>query len=100
HHIITDGWSLDIFWQELTTFYDAFINDQPALALSEVEGSEVEGLPALPVQYADFAAWQRNWLQGEVLETQLAYWKRHLADAPPVLELPTDRPRPATQTFH
>src|SRR5439155_18569819 len=56
-------------------------------------------LPELPSQYADFAVWQRQWLQGEVLENQLAYWKQQLAGAPAVLELPADRPRPAVQTF-
>ncbi len=57
-------------------------------------------LPELPIQYADFAVWQRNWLQGKVLDSQLSYWKKQLAKAPPLLELPTDRPRPAVQTFH
>ena len=56
-------------------------------------------LPPLPIQYADFAHWQRQWLRGHVLDAQLAYWKQQLSDAPAVLELPTDRPRPAVQTF-
>jgi hypothetical protein len=56
-------------------------------------------LPDLPIQYADYAVWQRQWLQGDTLEAQLAYWRRQLAEAPPGLELPTDRPRPAVQTF-
>jgi hypothetical protein len=60
---------------------------------------EAPTLPDLSIQYADFAVWQRQWLQGKVLATQLEYWKRQLADAPPLLELPTDRPRPAIQTF-
>ena len=60
---------------------------------------EASPLPELAVQYADYAAWQREWLQGEVLERQLAYWREQLAGAPPLLELPTDRPRPAVQTF-
>ena len=56
-------------------------------------------LPALPIQYADFAHWQRQWLQGEVLETQIAYWKKQLAGAPALIDLPADHPRPAVQTF-
>src|SRR6185369_12182335 len=56
-------------------------------------------LPALPIQYADYAQWQRAWLTGQRLQNQLSYWKAHLADAPVLLELPTDRPRPATQSF-
>jgi amino acid adenylation domain-containing protein len=71
--------------------------------LSHLYGAFVAGkeatLPTLPIQYADFAVWQRQWLQGKVLGTQLEYWKQQLADAPPLLELPTDRPRPAIQTF-
>jgi amino acid adenylation domain-containing protein len=87
HHIITDGWSIGVFVQEIATLYEAFSQDKPS------------PLPELPVQYADFAVWQREWLQGEVLETLLNYWKQQLALAPPVLELPTDKPRPAVQTF-
>ncbi len=86
HHIIFDGWSLGIFYKELSVLYTAFSIGKPS------------PLPDLPVQYADFAVWQRQWLQGEVLEKQLSYWKQKLAD-PPVLELPTDRPRSAVQTF-
>lgn len=87
HHIISDGWSIGIFIRELSHLYGAF-----------VAGKE-PSLSTLPIQYADFAVWQRQWLQGKVLGTQLEYWKRQLADAPPLLELPTDRPRPAIQTF-
>jgi amino acid adenylation domain-containing protein/non-ribosomal peptide synthase protein (TIGR01720 family) len=87
HHIVSDGWSIGIFIRELETLYEAFLSDQPS-PLSE-----------LSIQYADFAHWQRQWLQGEVLETQLNYWKQQLAGAPPLLELPTDRPRPPVQTF-
>ena len=87
HHIIFDAWSMGIFIQELATFYQAFCTGKPS------------PLPELSVQYADFASWQRQWLQGEVLETQLAYWKKQLGGNLPVLNLPTDRPRPAVQTF-
>ncbi|MEG4485051.1 amino acid adenylation domain-containing protein [Microcoleus sp. D2_18a_B4] len=87
HHIIFDAWSMGIFIQELATFYQAFSTGKPS------------PLPELSVQYADFASWQRQWLQGEVLETQLAYWKKQLGGNLPVLNLPTDRPRSAVQTF-
>jgi amino acid adenylation domain-containing protein len=87
HHVISDNWSTGILIQEVALLYDAFSNRRPL------------SLPKLPIQYADFAHWQRNWLQGEVLETQLDYWKGQLAGQPPLLELPTDRPRPAVQTF-
>ncbi|MBV9230953.1 MAG: AMP-binding protein, partial [Chloroflexi bacterium] len=87
HHIIFDGWSYQVFLKELSAFYQSFVS-----------GSLVR-LPALPIQYADYALWQRSWLQGEVLERQLAYWKQQLAGAPAALELPTDHPRPPIQTF-
>jgi amino acid adenylation domain-containing protein len=87
HHIASDGWSNGIFTRDLTLLYEAALEDRPA------------SLPELPIQYADYAVWQRNWLQGEVLEKQLTYWKTRLDGAPPVLELPVDRPRPAIQTF-
>jgi amino acid adenylation domain-containing protein len=85
HHVATDAWSGGIFFRELAALYQAFTagDDSP--------------LADLPVQYADFAAWQRGWLRGEALERQMAYWRRRLAGAPAVLELPTDRPRPAVQ---
>src|SRR5207248_306928 len=83
HHIIFDGWSLGVFERELTVLYEAFSAGQPS------------PLPELPVQYADYAVWQRQWLQGEVLTRELAYWTKQLAGAPAVLELPTDFPRPA-----
>ena len=86
HHIASDGWSMGVLVEELATLYDAFINDRPS------------PLPDLPIQYADYAQWQRDWLQGEVLEQQLNYWKKQLADAPELLALPTDHPRPAVQT--
>jgi amino acid adenylation domain-containing protein len=87
HHIVGDAWSLGILVEEVAALYDAF-NEGRLSPLAE-----------LPIQYADFAHWQRSWLQGEVLETQLAYWQRQLAGASPVLELPTDRPRPSVQRF-
>jgi amino acid adenylation domain-containing protein len=87
HHIVSDGWSMGVFNQELAALYKAFSARKPS------------PLPELPIQYADFAHWQRQWLQGEVLEAQLAYWKQQLGGSLPVLKLPTDRPRPAIQTF-
>jgi amino acid adenylation domain-containing protein len=87
HHIVSDGWSLGVLFRELGTLYEGF-----------VEG-ETPSLPELPIQYADFAVWQRRWLSGEILERQLAYWKEQLSDAPPVLALPTDLPRPAVPTI-
>ncbi len=87
HHIVSDGWSLGILAQELTQLYQAFSTGQPS------------PLPELPVQYADFAVWQREWLQGDVLQAQLDYWKQKLRGGIPTLGLPTDRPRPAIQTF-
>ncbi len=86
HHIISDGWSNDVFVRELSQLYQAAVDGVPL------------SLPALPIQYADFAMWQRQWLQGEILEEQLAYWKRQLADIS-VLDLPTDHPHPPIQTF-
>ncbi len=82
HHIIADGWSLGILVSEVTELYGAFS-----------EGRE-STLPELAVQYADYAAWQRAWLSGETLERHLAWWREQLAGAPPLLEVPTDRPRP------
>jgi hypothetical protein len=87
HHIISDGWSIKVFIGEIEELYKAYTNGQRA------------ALPELPIQYADFALWQRSWLQGEKLEEQLSYWRAQLADAPPVLDLPTDRPRPTFKTF-
>ncbi|HKH46873.1 MAG TPA: amino acid adenylation domain-containing protein [Thermoanaerobaculia bacterium] len=88
HHIVSDGWSTGVLLREIEALYTAFVRGEPS------------PLPELPLQYADFAAWQRSWLQGEVLEEQLAYWRWQLAGAPALLELPTDRPRPAVQTAH
>ncbi|HEC84378.1 MAG TPA: amino acid adenylation domain-containing protein [Thioploca sp.] len=87
HHIIADGWSKGVIIRELSILYTAFSQDQPS------------PLSPLPIQYADFAHWQRQWLTGELLETQLNYWRQQLADVPALLELPTDRPRPPLQTF-
>lgn len=86
HHIIFDGWSAHIFFRELAALYRQF------------DAGSSAPLPALPVQYADFAVWQREQLQGELLEEQLAYWKKQLAGAPTALELPIDRPRPPLPT--
>ena len=87
HHIVCDGWSLEILMREVAVLYRALLAGAPS------------PLPELPIQYADYAHWQRQWLSGSVLETQLGYWRQHLQDAPLVLELPTDRPRPALQTY-
>jgi len=87
HHIISDGWSLGVMVREIKALYAAFAAGQQS------------PLPDLEIQYADFAAWQREWLTGEVLNTQLRYWEEQLSGAPPVLELPIDRPRPAVQSY-
>ncbi|TMB61663.1 MAG: non-ribosomal peptide synthetase, partial [Deltaproteobacteria bacterium] len=87
HHIASDGESRDVFFREIQVFYTAFIE------------SKRPHLPELPIQYADYAAWQRNLLTGEFLEQLLSYWKKHLAGAPRLLTFPSDRPRPAVQSF-
>ncbi|MBW4602153.1 MAG: amino acid adenylation domain-containing protein [Calothrix sp. FI2-JRJ7] len=87
HHIISDGWSMGVLVQEVAALYEAFSKCQPSQ------------LPELPIQYADFALWQRQWLQGEVLESQLAYWQKQLGGNLPVLQLPTNFKRPKVQTF-
>jgi len=87
HHIASDGWSTGVLLRELTALYEAALLGKPS------------ELPELPIQYADYAVWQRNWLQGEVLAQQLAYWKQQLEGAPPVVSLPTDRPRPEKPSF-
>ncbi|TRU23563.1 MAG: non-ribosomal peptide synthetase [Microcystis aeruginosa Ma_MB_S_20031200_S102] len=87
HHIIYDGWSLSIFFGELSQLYAAFVRGLPS------------PLPELSIQYADFAVWQRQWLTGEVLDRQLNYWQKQLQDAPNILELPTDYPRPPIPSF-
>jgi surfactin family lipopeptide synthetase A len=87
HHIISDGWSLGLFLQEMMPLYQAAVQQESA------------ALPTLPVQYADFAHWQQKWLQSEAARQQLAYWRQQLAGEVPVLELPADHPRPSQQTF-
>lgn len=87
HHIISDGWSMGILIKEIAALYDAFSTGAPS------------PLPELAIQYADFADWQRKWLQGEVLEEQLEYWKRQIEGCPPVLNLFTDRPRPVAHSW-
>jgi amino acid adenylation domain-containing protein len=87
HHIISDGWCRGVFIKELATLYEAFSQGKPS------------PLPELPIQYADFAIWQRQWLQGEKLESQLNYWKQQLDDSPALLNLPSDRPRSPVQSF-
>ena len=83
HHIVADGWSIGVFLREMALLYDAYIHDR------------TPHLPELPIQYADYAHWQRQQLQGDVLDEHLAYWEKQLAGIPPLLELPTDYPRPA-----
>jgi hypothetical protein len=87
HHIVSDEWSLGVLSREFSALYEAYR-----------EGRE-SPLPELAVQYADYAVWQREQLEGEALKRQLGYWRERLADAPALLELPTDHPRPAVQTF-
>ncbi|HEX6750909.1 MAG TPA: amino acid adenylation domain-containing protein, partial [Longimicrobium sp.] len=87
HHIVGDGWSMWVLFGELSALYAAFARGEP------------DPLPPLPVQYADYAAWQRGWVEGELLERQASYWERALAGAPELLELPTDRARPRKQDF-
>ena len=87
HHIISDGWSMGLLLKEITVLYKAFNSKQPS------------PLPELSIQYCDFAIWQRQWLQGQVLQTQLDYWQQQLGNNLPTLRLPTDRPRASVQTF-
>lgn len=88
HHIISDGWSINVMVHEITTFYTSYC------------AGEDSSLSELPIQYADYAVWQREWLQGPELEKQLTYWREQLSGAPPVLSLLTDRPRPQVQTHN
>ncbi|HET7113360.1 MAG TPA: amino acid adenylation domain-containing protein, partial [Pyrinomonadaceae bacterium] len=88
HHIVSDGWSTSVLVNELTALYSAFSEGRPS------------PLAELPLQYADYAVWQREWLQGETLDTQLGYWREQLRGSPALLELPTDKPRPAVQTYN
>ncbi|BAY99585.1 amino acid adenylation domain protein [Tolypothrix tenuis PCC 7101] len=87
HHIVSDGWSTDILVREVAILYESYFSGKPSV------------LPELPIQYANYAVWQRQWLQGEVLTTHLEYWKQQLGDNLPVLELPTDRSRPHVQSY-
>ena len=87
HHIVSDAWSIGVLIRELNTLYGAFC------------AGNADPLPALSIQHADYAAWQRQWLAGEVWQEQSDYWRRTLAGAPALLELPTDRPRPAQQDY-
>ena len=87
HHIITDGWAIGVLLQEITAFYNAFLQ------------GTVPALPELPIQYADFAEWQGEWLKGEILESRMSYWREQLGGTLPILELPADHPRPAIQTY-
>src|SRR3984893_3857837 len=88
HHIVSDGWSLGVLVKEMATIYQAVVEHRPV------------DLRELPIQYADFARWQREWLQGEVLEEQSGYWRQHLAGPPAVLTLPVANPRRSMQTFN
>ena len=87
HHIISDGWSMGVLVKEVGALYEAYLNGEPS-PLAELE-----------IQYADFAVWQRELLQGAVLEGELSYWKQQLAHPPDVLDLPTDRARPRLESF-
>jgi amino acid adenylation domain-containing protein len=87
HHIVSDAWSFGLFSKELSSLYGAYVR------------GEEDGLPELGVQYADFAIWQRKWMEGEVLQRQAAYWKNALAGAPDVLQLPADHARPEQQSY-
>ena len=87
HHIVSDGWSMAIFFRELWALYEAYVAGRPS------------PLPELPIHYADYAVWQRSWLHGDLIESQLSYWRRQLENLAP-LNLPADRPRPPVQTFH
>ena len=86
HHIVSDGWSMGILIAEITALYGAFLQNRPS------------PLPELPIQYGDFAEWQAEYLKGDILQKQLAFWEEKLGSNPPVLELPSDRPRPLVQT--
>jgi len=88
HHIVSDGWSMTVLIREVTILYEAFVRDQSS------------PLADLNIQYADYSAWQHDYLRGDVLEMYLRYWRKQLASAPALLELPTDHPRPPSQTLH
>ena len=86
-HIACDKWSIDLFTKEVSSLYRAFSQGRPS------------PLAELPLQYADFTVWHRRWLEGEVMENALNYWTQQLKDVTPVLQLPTDRPRPPVKTY-
>ncbi len=86
HHIVFDGWSMDVLFRELSALYQGYRASTPA------------ALPDLPIQYADYSVWQRDWLQGDNLDSQLSYWRKQL-DGLSTLPLPTDHPRPPVQTY-
>nr|MCU0510139.1 amino acid adenylation domain-containing protein [Anaerolineae bacterium] len=87
HHVVSDAWSNEVLGREVAAFYASYITQRPA------------PLPPLPIQYADYAAWQRDWLQGETLAAEVEHWRKELAGLPALLELPTDRPRPSVQSY-
>ncbi|MGQ0555595.1 MAG: amino acid adenylation domain-containing protein [Nitrospiraceae bacterium] len=87
HHIVSDGWSMGVLVREVAALYRAYVQQQPS------------PLPELAIQYADYAAWQRQWLSGPILQKQVTYWIKHLAGAPSILTLPTDRPRPSVHSY-
>ncbi len=87
HHIVTDAWSVQILARELPVLYEAFSNRRPS------------PLPDLPINYGDYSEWQYESLESEQIQQQISYWKQQLRDAPPILQLPTDRPRPPEQTY-
>ena len=87
HHIVSDGWSMGVLISELSALYSAFLR------------GEADPLPELAIQYADYAVWQRQWIEGDILQQQAEYWKTTLAGAPALLELPADHPRPAQQDY-
>ena len=87
HQIVCDGWSVNVFFRELETLYGSHFNGKPV------------SIPDLPLQFADYAVWQRQHLQGEFLKSQLSYWKKQVGNSLPFLDLPTDRRRPPSQSF-
>jgi amino acid adenylation domain-containing protein len=99
HHIVTDGWSLDVLVREVAALYAAFAAGPAGPGGPAGPAGRQSPLPELAVQYADFAAWQRGWLSGEVLAGEVGWWRERLAGMPRLLELPADRPRPAVQSY-
>ncbi|MEE8585522.1 MAG: condensation domain-containing protein, partial [Acidobacteriota bacterium] len=95
HHIVADGWSIDVLTREISALYNALSDPDCELRTADREPS----LPPLPVQYPDYAHWQREWLAGGVMEEQLDYWRRQLEGAPALLEVPTDRPRAQRRSY-